>query len=303
MIVLTRGQGAGAVRAVVSPRGASLRRLTVSGDELVHPTDTLGGSDEQPPGAAGLVLVPWPNRVGGARWTHDGVEQHLEVTEPALGHALHGLLASTVYEVVHRRPDAVTLAAPVRGRRGYPFELETAVRYRVDAGGLVVEHTISNVGPTSAPVAVGAHPYLRAGAAPVADLELRIRATTALELDARHLPLRTVDVAGTALDLRTGRLVRDAVRHAAYTALDVSDGVVSHVLRHRDGVATELWAEERFRWVQLWITPDLPGTAPGDLAVAVEPMTAPPDALRSGTDLHHLAPGATWELTWGVRAA
>ena len=36
-------------------------------------------------------------------------------------------------------------------------------------------------------------------------------------------------------------------------------------------------------------------------AVAVEPMTCPPDAFRTGTDLVDLVPGATWSGSWGLR--
>ncbi len=35
-------------------------------------------------------------------------------------------------------------------------------------------------------------------------------------------------------------------------------------------------------------------------AVAIEPMTCPPDAFRSGTDLVVLQPGDHWTGTWGV---
>ena len=36
-------------------------------------------------------------------------------------------------------------------------------------------------------------------------------------------------------------------------------------------------------------------------AVAIEPMTCPPDALRTGVDLIELRPGASWRGTWGLR--
>jgi aldose 1-epimerase len=36
-------------------------------------------------------------------------------------------------------------------------------------------------------------------------------------------------------------------------------------------------------------------------SVAIEPMTCPPDAFRSGRDLIVLAPGQTWSASWGIR--
>jgi aldose 1-epimerase len=35
-------------------------------------------------------------------------------------------------------------------------------------------------------------------------------------------------------------------------------------------------------------------------AVAIEPMTCPPNALRSGTDLQRLEPGGVIEARWGL---
>ena len=42
---------------------------------------------------------------------------------------------------------------------------------------------------------------------------------------------------------------------------------------------------------------DFPGRG---RAVAVEPMTCPPDALNSGDGLVRLAPGESWTGAWGV---
>jgi aldose 1-epimerase len=35
-------------------------------------------------------------------------------------------------------------------------------------------------------------------------------------------------------------------------------------------------------------------------SIAVEPMTCPPNALSTGTDLIGLGPGDSWTGTWGV---
>ena len=38
-------------------------------------------------------------------------------------------------------------------------------------------------------------------------------------------------------------------------------------------------------------------------SLAVEPMTCPPDAFRSGEDLIRLEPGGSFTSTWGIRPA
>ncbi len=60
-----------------------------------------------------------------------------------------------------------------------------------------------------------------------------------------------------------------------------------------------LWADERFRYFMVYtgdtLDPDRRRTS-----LAVEPMTCPPDAFRSGTDLARLRPGARWAGSWGI---
>ena len=62
-----------------------------------------------------------------------------------------------------------------------------------------------------------------------------------------------------------------------------------------------LEAGRAFGWLQTYVTGEFPGMPSGELAIAVEPMTAPPDALNSGDGLRWLGPGDMWEARWGIR--
>jgi aldose 1-epimerase len=64
-----------------------------------------------------------------------------------------------------------------------------------------------------------------------------------------------------------------------------------------------LWADPAFGWLQVYTPRDHPRPEGPGLAVALEPMTAPPDALNSGIGLARLAPGSEWSASWGIRAA
>ncbi|KRE31047.1 hypothetical protein [Agromyces sp. Soil535] len=296
MIELAAEFGGGPVVATISPFAASLLRLRSGGVDLVQPSD-----GRHPELSAGAVLVPWPNRVARATWVLDGDAQRLRVTEPELGHALHGLLMRRRYEVASRGPRWVVLSAGIADEPGYPFRLATSVRYELVAGGLAVMHELENLGDRAAPVAIGAHPYLRLGDEPLAGLRLEVPAGEALELDDRsHLPVRRFRVDRTPYDLRRGTSVAEVVRHAAYTCFGASGGRVEHRLSAANGRATVLWADPDFRWVQVWVTDAFPG-APDGRAIAIEPMTAPPDAFNSGTDLKWLAPRGRWRTRWGIR--
>ena len=69
-----------------------------------------------------------------------------------------------------------------------------------------------------------------------------------------------------------------------------------HIARlvREDGCGVELEASESMPWTQIFTSPQR--------ELAVEPMTAPPNALATGEDVTVLAPGERMSVTWSVRA-
>jgi aldose 1-epimerase len=294
---LRRDGPRGVVTATVTELAASLRALRVHGVPLVQEyPDEL-----PPPGGAGIVLVPWPNRVAGGRWMLDGEEQLLDATEPATGNASHGLLRNTGYAVRERSDNAVTLAATVFPQHGYAFHLGTSVRYALHDDGLEVTHTVVNHSPAAAPVAIGAHPYLRVGDVPVEELVVTVSGETYLEVDERQIPTGTRPAAGTGYDLRHGARIGDLRLDTAYTDLQSIDGAYRHRVHTPDGASTELWADLAFGYVHVYTRPGFPGPDGPVTALAIEPMTAPANALNTGAGLRWLATGESWSVSWGLR--
>lgn len=286
----------GDMRAVVTEVGAGLRAFEVAGVPYVE----TFGADQVPPLGAGAVLVPWPNRVGGATWSYAGVRQQLEMTEPARGNAIHGLVRRESWTVAEHGDAAVLLAVEVGELQGWPFPFRTTVRYALEDGGLTVTHTVHNTGNEEMPFGVGTHPYPRPGNTGVDDCVLTLAAGTTLEVDPETMvPTgKPQPVAGTDLDFRAGRALRGVELDTAFGDCEPgADGLVRHSVTH-DGGGVEVWAEDCFRWVQVF-TPEFPGK--GARAVAIEPMTCPPDALNSGIDLITVAQGDAWTGRWGIR--
>jgi aldose 1-epimerase len=195
---------------------------------------------------------------------------------------------------------AVGLEVRIPPQPGWPQPLRCTIAYSVGPDGLTVAHTARNLGSAPVPFGVGAHPYLRAGDADTDDCVLTLAATTRLPLDDKQLPAGPPEpVAGTADDFRGGRAVRGLKLDAAFGGCVPASGdtLVRHRLIAPDG-GVELWAEPAFGWVQVFTPDDHPGRG---RAVAVEPMTCPPDALNSGQDLIVLEPDQQWSGSWGIR--
>jgi len=295
--VLETSTASGELRATITSVAAAIRTLSIDGIDLVPSY----GEDQTPPFGSGIVLVPWPNRIRDGRWSHDGVDHQLAITEPKYHNAIHGLLRYTEYQVVERARDSVTLAATVYPQLGYPYLLGTAVKYELVADGLKVTHYLENQGGEPAPVAVGTHPFVKIGGVRTEDLTLRLDAASHIEVDDRLLPTGEVPVDGTAWDFREGRRVGDVELDDAFGELATDDdGCVEHTLTAPDGRAVSVWAENEFGFVQVFTTRGFPGEG-GDVAIAVEPMTAPAEAFNSGRGLRWLDPGEEWRGSWGIR--
>lgn len=288
----------GRTHASIDLRGGGLQSLTLDGTPLVHSYDPAGPV----PYCSGSLLFPWPNRVRGGRWAHDGIELQLEVDEPELGNANHGFVREASFRAGPTSADGVTVSTVVEPRPGYPFEVSLATTYTAEATGLRVDHRIRNLSPGPAPVALGAHPYVRVGDVPTEQLSLTVRAGRYLQVDAALVPLRDEPV-DAEVDLRGGRTLSGPGVNTCYLDLELEGAEHRHVLVAPDGRTVEVWADRSFAYVQVYVTDAFPDPA-GRLtrAVAVEPMTAAPDALNSGRGLRWLAPGESWDLAWGVRA-
>jgi aldose 1-epimerase len=282
----------GAARAVIAPEGAGLKSYEVGGVPYVE------AYDDEPPMGSGAVLVPWPNRVAGGRWVLDGEEQQLEIGEPARGNAIHGLVRHAIWGTVEHTGSLISLETPVAGL-GWPVELRTTITYALDENGLSVSHGVTNVGDKRTPFGVGTHPYPRAGASLTDETSLSLAASTVLPVDPQTMipngPATPVE--GTEYDFRVARLLEGVKLDTAFGGCEPVDGLVRHVLKGPGG-GVEVWADPDFKWVQVYTPDNYPDRG---RAVAIEPMTCPPDALNSGVDLLWLEPGESWAGRWGLR--
>ena len=102
-----------------------------------------------------------------------------------------------------------------------------------------------------------------------------------------------------------GRACPFGAGHHPYIACEVDElygGETIDDNRRWDGsyevAGVTVWADEQWPYVQLF-TGDLPDIA--RRGFAVEPMTCPPQAFRTGEGLIRLEPGGGFEGRWGIR--
>jgi aldose 1-epimerase len=284
----------GEQQAVVVEVGGGLRRWRVGDADLVDGYE----ADELCVGGAGQVLAPWPNRIRDGWYTFEGEEHQLPLSEPETHTALHGLVRWLPWRLVAADRTSVTCECLLPAQTGYPWSLSLRTTWSLSDGGLAAEHWATNLSDRPAPFGFSVHPYLRVPGVPVSDLRLRVPGRARLLTDTRLLPIGAAKVDGTDWDFTTPRPIGGQVIDTAFgSVIPDPDGGSSVTLTSPNGTGVRFWADQSFRWWQVF-TSDTLAAERKRRSVAVEPMTCPPDAFRSGKDVIVLQPGDTWHGAW-----
>ena len=132
---------------------------------------------------------------------------------------------------------------------------------------------------------------------------LRSPARVVLTANERAIPVARHDVDGTPYDFRDGRRIGDLVLDHAFTGLDHGpDGrAVVGALRPRHRSPGRA-VDRPVRTTTSWSSPATRSPrSDRRRGIAIEPMTCPPNAFRTGEDVIRLEPGASVTTTWGLR--
>ena len=283
-------------RAVVVEVGAGLRTYDVGGQARLDGY----ARNEMCSSGRGQVLMPWPNRIEDGSYKLDGRRHQLPLSEAGARNAIHGLVRWVAWTAAERSDERVVLEHLLHPQPGYPFSLALRVEYALGDDGLTVRTSATNVGVDPCPFGSGNHPYLTLGTPTVDALTLRLPAGRVLESGERGLPGPSRPVEGTELDFRTARPIGATRLDNAFTELERdADGRVRLELRDAaSGAEVVLWADESYTHLQLFTGDPLPDVDRRSLAV--EPMTCPPNAFRSGEGVVRLEPGSSWAGAWGI---
>jgi aldose 1-epimerase len=254
--------GSEGTTAVVSTQGAALLRFT-AGDTPVIGSDPPLPLDAYP----GAVLAPWPNRLFGGVWEHQGIEYRVPINDPARNASLHGLVSFREWAVEDSTDASLMLGARLGDDPGYPFDVVLHARYSVRTHGITATIEAHNRERKAVPIGLGAHPYLAA-----------FGGVDRARLNGRALHNVTLDDA-VAVEERDG------------------DGLANVIVEQPAGRA-RVWGGDACRYFMIF-TADTLAEPWRRAALAVEPMTCPPDAFRTG-DVDIVEPDDVLILEWGV---
>ena len=260
--------------------GASLIELNLGGLSLID----LPGSSDHPlasnPYHPSALLTPWVNRVRNGNYSFKGKNYQLPINEPALGNAIHGLLARVPFTLVQKTESSVTFEHAYQGAEPtYPFPFTFRYTYTLaEEGGLEITFMAQNTGSTSMPFACGWHPYFSFPDTKAADLSIKFHPTSRFLSDSQLIPLKEENLQGKSEFVFSQEKVDHVFR------LEPREKHVTEFIDHKHQRSLFLTQSSvQFPFLVVF-QPE------GYHSVAIEPMTANTDAFNTGDGLIELAP-------------
>ena len=242
------------------------------------------------------LLHPWANRVASRRFFVAGREVDLS-EQPQLysvdhgGQPIHGLLAAAGdwsierYEDSPEGPRLVTtfdFAAHANLMRVFPFPHRLHIEASIAGRTLTIATTVIATGEAAVPIAFGYHPYFRLPGIERSMWTVEIPVGEQLVLDVDKLPTGE-RVAAEALAGPLGSRTFDDAFLAPPDPFVLEGG----------GRRIEVSFGQGYPFAQVYAPDD-------DDVIAFEPMTAPTNALITGSDLNLLQPGDSYEASFSI---
>ncbi len=244
-------------------------------------------------------LHPWANRLGADRFKVGGREVDLTLPDLPLdrdgaGLPIHGLLSAAPGWRVARHAElepggvlaaSFDFAAYPHLLEAFPFPHLVEIEATLVEGSLEITTNLTATGEVAVPVSFGFHPYLCLPGVPRVEWELEAPVHERIALDERELPTGAREPAAIEPGPLGGRTYDDAF------------------LAPPPGTAFALTGPDRR--IEVRMDSGYPFTqvyAPDDIdAVAIEPMTAPTDALvTGGAELTFVPPGETFTAGFSI---
>ena len=272
--------------------GVSLRH---KGVEILRRLDDLEAAAATGSTAGIPFLYPWANRLAAPRYKKAGPEVVLDPASPLLhfdanGLPIHGVpWAHLEWTVVDKRAGSVT--AGLDWTRAdllavFPYRHRLTMTASLQRDGLTIETTV-HAGDGPVPVSFGFHPYIGVPDLPRSQWRLALPAMRRLALDAHGIPTGEETAFG-GFDA----LIGDRTFDDGFALLG------EHATLSIAGAGRRISVElmEGFQNTQVY--------APKDKGfIALEPMTAPTNALISGDGLRLVVPDGQFTAAFRIRIA
>lgn len=238
-------------------------------------------------GFRSVKLSPYVCRMNHSAYDFDGNHYHIGKFELE-GLAIHGLLYNNEFELINSFADEQAAVAVFQHQyngsdKGYPFTYAIQVSYVLRANNeLGITTSITNTHHTNMPLADGWHPYFSLGRK-IDELKLSMHTDSILEFDEALIP--------------TGELKPFNAYHKpvllghkffdnCFLLNKTLEGPACTIINEKDNLQLGIYPDNSYPYLQLY-------TPPHRNSIAVENLSAAPDAFNNHIGLITLFPGET----------
>lgn len=285
--------GAGDLRSVFLPeRGMLGASLEHRGKELLGGVEHASSYARDGSTCGIPLLHPWANRLETQQYSVAGkmvpLDAAVSISHDSNGLPMHGVPWSRlVWQVIEE--DDVTLKARLDWTRDellavFPFPHHVEMKVALGPASMTVETTLLADMDSTVPLSFGFHPYFRLPDLPRTEWEIDLPAMAQLQLDKWHIP--------------TGQVSKVSALSGKLNDRDFDDGFALLDQRASFSIAgggrcIEVEFEEGYPYAQIYapLNKDF---------IAIEPMTAPANALVSGHGLRLIEPGGSHRAVFRV---
>ncbi len=268
--------------------------LRHQGAELLDPGRGVEAYAERGKTMGIPLLYPWANRLSRHGYEAAGRKVELPAGEPGArypvdpnGLPMHGAIPGRLTWEAAAAGDRLTGQISWEAEELlelFPFRHRISLEATVDEHGLSLATTVHADRGDPVPVAFGYHPYLRLPDSDRDGWQVDLGAEQLLALDDHMIPTGERTPLSPRDFLLSERSLDDGLASLATPAqFLVSDGERSLSVSFEAG----------YDWAQVY-------APPGHDYICFEPMTAPTDALNSGTGLSVLAPGEDYAASFTI---
>ena len=253
---------------------------------------------------AGCRLTPFPGRVAFAKFNWNGKDYQLVNNVSWAPHALHGFLTNREWNFVEFESDSEKCTATFTcdwpgAFAGFPFPFRATNKITFTGESFTVESTVKNIGNATMPYSEGWHPYFSLGQK-IDELTMGLPESDFAELDKADIPTGNFHadkrfVGGRAIG---DEFINDCFclsTDFASKEAGCQDGRAEVTLQGANGNIT-YWQQaghEQYNAIQIYTPPDR-------MSIAIEPMTAEPDALNHHRGLIEIPAGESRTFTFGA---
>lgn len=270
--------------AQIAPKkGAMLQELMLNKQSIIQ---TKVFDIESKVGYPSAFLFPFPNRIEDGKYTFQGIDYQLPITEPQHNNAIHGLIAFSEFEVVSSSDSTLKLKYTYQANFDYyPFSFDFEVLFSITESAFILNYSASNTGTQDMPCAFGWHPYFQISGENIDNLTLKISEGQNLALNERNLPEKTEEAKNCISEIDLNQKQYDHLYKINQIGTEIAKAELSNA---QNKICIEYQSNSSETYLMIY-------TPPSRNCIAIEPQTANINCFNNLEGLSVLKPNEKLE--------